>query len=144
MPSDKESSNDKCDYKYICVYVHVSVWMLSRIWLCDPIDCRPPGSSVHGVSQARMLEWVTVSFSRGSSWSRNQTCSLLHWQADSLPTELSGKCVLVAKSQTRLSDWLFATPWAVDRQAPLSMGFSRQEYQSRLPCHPPGDLPDPS
>ena len=37
----------------------------------------------------------------------------------------------------------FATPWTVDRQAPLSMGFSRQEYWSGLPCPAPGDLPDP-
>ena len=38
---------------------------------------------------------------------------------------------------------LFATPWTVARQAPLSMGFSRQEYWSGLPFPPPGDLPDP-
>ena len=37
---------------------------------------------------------------------------------------------------------LFATPWTVARQAPLSMGFSRQECWSGLPCPPPGDLPD--
>ena len=36
----------------------------------------------------------------------------------------------------------FVTPWTVARQAPLSMGFSRQEYWSGLPCPPPGDLPD--
>ena len=35
------------------------------------------------------------------------------------------------------------TPWTVARQAPLSMGFSRQEHWSGLPCPPPGDLPDP-
>ena len=35
--------------------------------LCDPTDCSPPGSSVHGISQARILKWVAVSFSRGSS-----------------------------------------------------------------------------
>ena len=35
--------------------------------LCDPMDCSPPGSFVHGISQARMLEWVAISFSRGSS-----------------------------------------------------------------------------
>ena len=35
------------------------------------------------------------------------------------------------------------TPWTVARQAPLPMGFSRQEYRSGLPCPPPGDLPDP-
>ena len=38
---------------------------------------------------------------------------------------------------------LFATPWTVARQAPLSMGFFRQEYWSGLPCPPPRDLPDP-
>ena len=39
--------------------------------------------------------------------------------------------------------WLFATLWPVACQAPLSMGFSRQEYWSGLPCPPPGDLPQP-
>ena len=34
---------------------------------CDPMDCSPPGPSVHGISQARILEWVAISFSRGSS-----------------------------------------------------------------------------
>ena len=38
---------------------------------------------------------------------------------------------------------LFATPWTVTHQAPLSTGFSRQQYWSGLPCPPPGDLPDP-
>ena len=41
--------------------------------LCDPMDCRLPGSSVHGIFQARILEWVAISFSRGSSWPRDQT-----------------------------------------------------------------------
>ena len=39
--------------------------------LCDPMDCNPPGSSVHGISQARILEWVAIFFSRGSSWPRD-------------------------------------------------------------------------
>ena len=38
---------------------------------------------------------------------------------------------------------IFVTPWTVAHQAPLSMGFSRQEYWSGLPCTPPGNLPDP-
>ena len=48
--------------------------------LCDPMECSLPGSSVHGIFQARILEWVAVSFSRGSSQPRNQTCisQLLH------------------------------------------------------------------
>ena len=40
---------------------------------CDPMDCSPPGSSVHGIFQARVLEWVAISFSRGSSGLRDQT-----------------------------------------------------------------------
>ena len=35
--------------------------------LCDPMDCNPPGSSIQGILQARILEWVTISFSKGSS-----------------------------------------------------------------------------
>ena len=41
--------------------------------LCDPVDCSLPGSSVHGILQARILEWVAISFSRGSSRPRDQT-----------------------------------------------------------------------
>ena len=41
--------------------------------LCDPMDCSPPGSSVHGILQARILEWVAIPFSRGSSWTRDWT-----------------------------------------------------------------------
>ena len=42
----------------------------SCLTFCDPVDCSPPGSSVHEISQARILEWVAISFSRGSSWPR--------------------------------------------------------------------------
>ena len=54
---------------------------------CNPMDCSPPGSSVHGILQARLLEWVAISFSRRSSWPRGlNPCllCLLHWQVDSL------------------------------------------------------------
>ena len=44
-----------------------------RLTLCNPMDCCPPGSSVHGISQARMLKWVATSSSRGSSRPRNGT-----------------------------------------------------------------------
>ena len=56
--------------------------------LCIPVDdYRPPGSCVHGVIQARILEWVAISSCRGSSPPRHQThiLWLLHWQVDSLP-----------------------------------------------------------
>ena len=44
----------------------------SCLTLCNPVDCSPPGSCVHGILQARILEWVAISFSRGSSQPRDQ------------------------------------------------------------------------
>ena len=57
----------------VSIWVCVWVCVLSHIWLCDPVDCSPPGSSVHGLLQARTLEWVAISFSSGSSWPRDWT-----------------------------------------------------------------------
>ena len=61
--------------------------------LCDPMDCSLPGSSVHGILQARILEWVALPSSRGSSQPRDLTCvsCLLHWQAGPLPLTPPGK-----------------------------------------------------
>ena len=50
----------------------------SCLTLCDPMDCSPPGSSVHGILQARILEWVAISYFRGSSRPRDQTHVFLH------------------------------------------------------------------
>ena len=57
------------------------------------MDCRPPGSSIHGISQARILEWVSISFSRGSSQPRDQTWSPT-LQADALTSEPPGKPII--------------------------------------------------
>ena len=58
--------------------------------LCDPMDYSLPGSSIHGIFQARVLEWVAISFSRGSAWPSNRTwVSAL--QADALLSESPGK-----------------------------------------------------
>ena len=51
----------------------VAVQSLSHVRLCSPMDCVTPGSSVHGILQARILEWVTIPFSRGSSRPMGQT-----------------------------------------------------------------------
>ena len=47
---------------------------LSHGWLCNPVDCSLPGSTVHGIFPSRILEWVAIPFSRGFSWSRDWTC----------------------------------------------------------------------
>ena len=53
---------------YACVFSGFSC-----VHSCDPMDCSPAGSSVHGILQARILEWVAAPSSRGSSWPRDQT-----------------------------------------------------------------------
>ena len=87
----------------------------------------------------RILEWVTYPFSRGSCQPRNWTGSPA-LQARSLPTEVSEKWSEV-KLLSRVR--LLATPWTIAYQAPLSMGFSKQDYWSGLPFPSPGDLPYP-
>ena len=66
---------------------------LSCLILCNPMDWGQPGSSVQGISQAIILEWIAMLSSRGSSRPRDQTCvlSLLRWQAGSLPVAPPGK-----------------------------------------------------
>ena len=56
----------------------------------DPMDCSPPGSSVHGIFQARILEWVAISFSRGIFPTQESNPCLLNCQADSLPLSHQG------------------------------------------------------
>jgi len=63
----------------------------SCLILCDPMDCSLPGSSVHGILQARTLEWVAISSSRGILLTQGSKLHLLHWQVDSFTTEPPGK-----------------------------------------------------
>ena len=58
---------------YTAFLVLPSVISLSCLTLCDPLDCSPPGSSVYGILQARILEWIAMPFSRGASWPRDWT-----------------------------------------------------------------------
>ena len=58
--------------------------------LCDPMDCSPTGSSIHEISQARILEWVAISFSRASSQYRDQNYISCLGRQDSLPLNHQG------------------------------------------------------
>ena len=78
----------------------------SCLTLCDPMDCSLPGLSVHGILQARTLEWFAISFSNALKW-KVKVKSL--------------SCVQ-----------LLSIPWTAAYQAPPSMGFSRQQYWSRV------------
>ena len=90
-------------YYYMCMHTKsFQSWPTLR----NPMDCSPPGSSVHGLLQARVLEWVAMYFSRGSSRPRNQThvSCLLHWQVGSLPLAPPGKPVYLRhKGKTKMT-----------------------------------------
>ena len=98
---------------HLCMYSAAAAKSLQLCpTLCDPMDGSPPGSPVPGILQARTLEWAAISFSNAAKWE------------------------VKVKSLSRVR--LFATPWTAASQAPLSMGFSRQENWSGVPahCHP--------
>ena len=54
-------------YSYLEIILEILNNVLSRVTLCNPMDCSLPDSSVHGILQARILEWVAISYSRRSS-----------------------------------------------------------------------------
>ena len=83
----------------------------SCLTLCDPIDSSPPGSPIPGILQARILEWAAISFSNAWKWK--------------------------VKVKLLSHIWLLETPWTAAHQAPLSMGFSRQEHWSGVPLPSP-------
>jgi len=77
-------------------WLHVNACLVAQLCpiLCDTMDCSPPGSSVHGIFQARILEWVAISYSRESFQTKDQNPCLLCWQADSLPLSHKGSLSL--------------------------------------------------
>ena len=84
-------------YPLFPVWACMRACMLSRfgcVWLCNPMDCSPPGSSVHGISQARVREWCCHALLQGifqTQGSNQQLLSLLHWQVGSFPRGLPGE-----------------------------------------------------
>ena len=103
-----------CLYTYALTYTSVAAAAKSLQLcptLCDPIDGSPLGTSVPGILQARTLEWIAISFSNAWKWK--------------------------VKVKSLSCAWLLATPWTAAYQALPSMGFSRQEYWSRVPLSSP-------
>ena len=120
---------------------------------CDAKDYSPPGSSVYGIFQARILAAAAAKSLQscptlcdprngslpGSSVPGILQVRTLEWVAISFSNAWEWKVKMKSLSRVRL----FATPWTAAYQAPPSMGFSRQEYWSGLPFLSPGDLLDP-
>ena len=113
----------------------------SCLTLCDSTDCGPPGSSVRGISQARILEWVAIFSSRGifpTQGSNPHLLHLLHWHMDSLLLRHLGSlwlpCLLLLLLLSHFSRVrLCATPWTASSPGSPVLGFSRQEHWRGLP-----------
>ena len=130
MQQQKYSSNDLCEIFRSFPCCNLEIWVIPKylgtgftsaadakslqscLTLCDPIDGSPPGCPVPGILQARILEWVAISFSNAWKWK------------------------VKVKSLSRVR--LLVTSWTAAYQAPPSMGFSRQEYWSGVPLPSPG------
>ena len=90
-------------WKKALSYKHIPLWLpdvhakslQSCLTLCDPMDCSPPGFSVHGILQARILEWAAMPSYRGSFRPSDWTCvsCLLCWQTGSVPLAPPGKAL---------------------------------------------------
>ena len=119
----------------------------SCLTLCNPMDYNPPGSSVHGILPARILEWVAIFFSRGSSQGSNlHLLHLLHWQAGSLPLAPPGKPrgtfkdhinKISSASHSKLRN--DGSPSSCDIEAPwCGLSFRETESQSNSMTWPGG------
>ena len=95
-----------------------AVYLLGSVRLfCDPTDCSPPGSSVHGIFQTIIPEWVAIPFCRGSSWPRDGTnvyCLTGFFTAE--PLYISSKWVIML--------WVIDLPWGVPFSCFLSLKYS--------------------
>ena len=109
-PWDSPGKNTRagCHFLLQCMKVKSEGEVAQCPTLSDPMDCSLPGSSIHGIFQARVLEWGAIAFS-------------------AYGLELKLKLKLLSHIQ------LFAIAWTVAYQAPQSMEFSRQRYCSGLP-----------
>ena len=74
----------------LCLSLYLYIIAQSCLTLCNPMDCSLTSSSVHGIFQARILEWVAIYFSKGSSQPRDRT-QVSHMEEDSLLSEPPGK-----------------------------------------------------
>ena len=115
---------------YVFIFCKPACSVLSCVSLCDSLNYSPPGPSVQGISQARILKWVAISSSREIFLAQGLNTSLLHllhWQADSLPLSHQGSPLSISLSSVQLLSRvrLFATAWIAAHQASLSVTNSR-------------------
>ena len=138
--------------------------------LCGPMDCSLPGSSVHVIFQARVLEWVATSFSRGSSqpWNRTQVshiagrCFTIWTNREAIKKFFFNQSIwlsdtagwlaqfpfsiqfFLASFQPKIDTWQNSGPWNISRSCGISFAFWNKCYFSiwKEPRHPPNSHPN--
>ena len=106
--------------------------------LSDPMDYSPPGSSVHGILQAKIQEWVAMPSSKWSTRARDRTCvsCLLHWRSGSLPPAPPGKHVVIisSKRESGLFLWGFSTGLSQQTMIPDHLGKKKKKWFTQCRC----------
>ena len=143
-------------------HLPICCYLVAHVWLCDPMDCSPPGSSVCGLPQARILEWVAISSSRGRIFPTQGLNSrlqrLLHWQADSLPLSHQASpttCIVTVEVQYTHTAWsqqqtIHHSQCGLDLERPVPMqqllplfrvsALSRGYWPQLFPSAPPSPV----
>ena len=147
----------------VCACVCVHACTRSVLSLCKLMDGSPQGSSAQGISQASILDWIAIFYSRGSSQPKNQTCVscigrwiLYHCTTREVLFQVANSYLPAMSSHGGVKERVFrtlwclflllshvsrarlcVTPYTAAHQAPPSLGFSRQEYWSGLPFPSP-------
>ena len=145
LAKDKSPKNPKLNSRNNFSCMCASLVTQSCPTLCDPMDHSPPGSSVHGILQARILEWIAISFSRRSSPPRDWTCVsgigrqiLYHWATWEVPFLLSPtyNSIAYTLANRKVEEVAYLGPiFLVNKALPAS------QLVSPLPSTPPPTPP---
>ena len=109
-----------------------SQWSVSRVWLCNPMDSGPPGSSVHGILQARILEWVAMPSSKGSSWPLGIEPRVSYF----CPSTVELPTILATRGLSYIYQYQF-------RRSVVSNSLQPQHTRPPCPSPTPGVHPNP-
>ena len=111
----------------------------SCLTLCDPVNCSPPGSSVHRILQAGILEWVAISYSRGifPSWGSSRPTSPASpaLQADFLPAESLGKPIRCCMINAKFPSYTVPPRTALSTSEQTTAEFTRCALNGRQLCN---------
>ena len=131
-------------YVHVCIYLYMCMCLVAQscLTLCDPLDSSLSGSSVHGIFQTRILEWVAISSSRGSSRPKDRTLvssvSCIGRQVLNQLHHLGNpwyKCILAYQEPNRIRGWSAGgCGWSKNRQGRARGGRPQRIWSNNSRC----------